>query len=174
MEKYTGYDLLLGGLFFALALVLPILFHALSLGSAFLPMFYPIVIAGFLLPPAVSLTVGFLSPIISSTLTGMPPLFPPIAIIMMFEGIILTICPYILYQKYKFNIWLTAFLTMVLDRCFLLISVFAFSYILKLPEKILSLASILYSLPGVIIIIVFIPPVVKKLKNKISQIRIYE
>jgi len=38
--KYSGQDLVLGGLFLSLALVVPFLFHAIGLGSAFLPMFF--------------------------------------------------------------------------------------------------------------------------------------
>ncbi|UCH97132.1 MAG: ECF transporter S component, partial [Candidatus Aminicenantes bacterium] len=73
MKKYSGYDLLLGGLFMALALVFPMVFHAVGLGSAFLPMFYPIAAAGFLVALPVALVVGTMSPLVSALITGMPP-----------------------------------------------------------------------------------------------------
>jgi len=57
--KYSGPNLLLGGLFLSLALVVPILFHAIGLESAFLPMFFPIIIAGFLV--AFPVAVGLVS-----------------------------------------------------------------------------------------------------------------
>ena len=56
----------------ALALVFPVVFHAVDLGNAFLPMFYPIIAAGFLvaLPAAVVVgargVVGFREQVLSS------------------------------------------------------------------------------------------------------------
>ncbi|MCU0289629.1 MAG: ECF transporter S component, partial [Acidobacteria bacterium] len=66
MKKSSGYDLLLAGLFMALALVLPLLFHAIGLGSAFLPMFFPIIAAGFLVTLPAALVVGVMSPLVSA------------------------------------------------------------------------------------------------------------
>jgi len=59
--KYSGRDLLLDGLFLSLALVVPVLFHVIGLGSTFLSMFFPIIIIGFLV--AFPVAVGFISPL---------------------------------------------------------------------------------------------------------------
>ncbi len=82
---FEARDLALGGLFGALALVLPVVFHALGpvAGKVFLPMYYPILALGLLASWEVALTVGILVPIISSVLTGMPP--PPTAVMMVCE-----------------------------------------------------------------------------------------
>ena len=61
--KYSGQDLVLGGLFSSLALVVPFLFHAIGLRSAFLPMFFQVIIAGFLVVLPVAMAVGFISPL---------------------------------------------------------------------------------------------------------------
>jgi hypothetical protein len=166
MKKYNGYDLLLGGLFMALALVFPVIFHAIGLGSAFLPMFYPIIAAGFLVALPVAMVVGVMSPLVSSLLTGMPPLFPPICLIMMCEGVVLTALPALLYQRLKTNARVTAIITMAIDRLVLLFLVIIFSLTLKLPEGVLSAAVLIKGIPGTILILVLIPPLVKQMEAK--------
>ena len=74
--RYTARDLSIGGLFGALGVALPILFHVVGLGRAFLPMHLPVLVCGLLVSPSVSFAVGFVTPVISSALTGMPPLVP--------------------------------------------------------------------------------------------------
>jgi len=165
MKKYTGYDLVLGGLLMALALVFPVIFHAVGLGSSFLPMFYPIVTAGFLVafPPA--LTVGLLSPLVSALITGMPPFFPPIVFIMMIEGIALVSVPALFYRKWKTNPWLTAILTMLADRIVLFLTVSIISQWMDLPQRLLGITALVKGLPGVIAIIIIIPPFIKKMEK---------
>ncbi|MQY61317.1 ECF transporter S component [bacterium] len=172
--KYSGRDLLLGGLFLALALVLPFFFHAVGLGSVFLPMFYPIIIAGFLVAFPVAVVVGFISPLTSSLLTGMPPLFPPIAFIMMAEGVVLAGIPALLYQKSKIKVLPTLIITIFAERLVLLAAVVLSAKWLDLPEGVLGLASLLRGLPGIIIIFIIIPPLIKKLERKMRTMAIME
>lgn len=172
--KYSGRDFLLGSLLLALALILPVLFHAVGLGSAFLPMFYPIITAGFLVALPVAAAVGFLAPITSSLLTGMPPLFPPIALIMMVEGLVLTLIPALLHQKYKMKILPTLAVTIFAERLALLGAVVLSARWLSLPEGVLGLASLLRSLPGIVFIFLLIPPLVKKLEERIQSQPIME
>lgn len=167
--KYSGRDFLLGSLLLALALVLPILFHAVGLGSTFLPMFYPIITAGFLVALPVAAAVGFLAPITSSLLTGMPPLFPPIAFIMMVEGLVLASIPALLHQKYKLKILPTLAVTIFAERLVLLGAVVLSAKWLSLPEGVLGLASLLRSLPGIVFIFFLIPPLVRKLEERIQK-----
>ncbi len=80
-------DLASGGLFGALAIALPVVFHALGpgVGPVFLPMYLPILALGLLASPWVSVPVGLVTPLLSAVLTGMPPLAPPVALLMAFE-----------------------------------------------------------------------------------------
>jgi len=172
--SYHGRDVVLGGLFLALALVIPILFHTVGLGSAFLPMFFPIITAGFLIAPAVALAVGITSPLLSALMTGMPPFFPPIAFIMMAEGLILAGIPSLLYQKYRLNSYLTLILTLTGDRIVLFLAVIGVSKWLDLPENILGWASLIRGLPGIILIMLIIPPLVEKLKTRMAFISLME
>lgn len=80
-------DLALGGLFGALGIAVPVVFHALGpgMGPVFLPMYLPILALGLLASVQVSAVVGFLTPLVSAVVTGVPPLAPPVALLMAFE-----------------------------------------------------------------------------------------
>jgi riboflavin transporter FmnP len=62
------------GLFIALGILLPILFHQFGIaGRIFLPMHIPVFLAGALIGPASGFVVGAVCPALSFLLTGMPP-----------------------------------------------------------------------------------------------------
>lgn len=84
---FEARDLTLGGLLGALAITLPLAFHALGPGAGpvFLPMYLPILALGCLVSWEVALAVGLAAPLLSGVLTGMPPLAPPIALLMACE-----------------------------------------------------------------------------------------
>lgn len=74
--KISARDLSLSGLFGALGIVVPIVFHAVGLGPTFLPMHLPVLMCGLLVAEPAALTVGVLVPLMSSALTGMPAPVP--------------------------------------------------------------------------------------------------
>jgi hypothetical protein len=172
--KYSGVDVLIAGLLSSLAIIFPIVFHAVGLGSAFLPMFYPVVVAGFLINVESALLVGILSPLLSAILTGMPPFFPPIAFIMMAEGIVLVVTPWLLYQKFQMNIRFSLVFTLLLDRLVLLMVVVAISGWLDLPRDILGIISVVRGFPGLLVMLIVIPPLVKRLEIRKKQIMVLE
>lgn len=169
MNRRKHFELTLGGLFLALALGLPPAFHLVGLGSAFLPMFYPVLLAGFLLHYRVSIPVAIMAPLVSAALTGMPPLYPPVAFIMMAEGLVMTVLPYFLFQKLRLNIYFSLIVTMTAERFVLFLSTWLIADWLKLPGVVLGPASLLRGIPGLIIIFLIIPPLVSGLKKKISR-----
>jgi riboflavin transporter FmnP len=64
----------LTALFVALCVVLPFAFHSVpNAGSVFLPMHIPVLLAGIILGWPFGLVCGVLGPVLSSLLTGMPP-----------------------------------------------------------------------------------------------------
>jgi uncharacterized membrane protein len=75
--------LALAGLFVAMGLVLPMAFHSLGLGRAFLPMHIPVMLAGIYLDWRLGIAVGVVTPVLSSVLTAMPAM--PMALTMVFE-----------------------------------------------------------------------------------------
>jgi hypothetical protein len=137
-------------------------------------MFFPIAAAGFLLTLPSAAAVGMLSPLVSALLTGMPPFYPPIAFIMIAEGLVLGALPAILYQKLKLNAWLVMALTMAADRLVLLASVLLLARLLELPKGVLTAAALLKGIPGTIAILLVIPPLVKKMEAKIRFARTIE
>ncbi len=81
-------DITRGGLFLALAVILPQIFHLLGgaqLGRIFLPMHLPVFLAGMVVGPGAGFLVGVIAPVLSHLLTGMPALSPPVLFLMMVE-----------------------------------------------------------------------------------------
>jgi hypothetical protein len=78
-------ELAYAGAFGAAGLLLPTIFHLLQLGHAFMPMYIPLMALAFLVSGRVSATTGFVVPLLSAAVTGMPPIYPPIALIMAIE-----------------------------------------------------------------------------------------
>lgn len=78
----------------ALAFVLPTVFHAIGLGSAFSPMHIPVLLCGIVCGPWYGLFCGIISPVLSSVLTGMPttlglvPMIPELAIYGLVTGVV--------------------------------------------------------------------------------------
>lgn len=74
------------GLFGALALALPMLFHVFGLaGPMFLPMYWPLVTLAFLVSPWRAMLVAGLVPFASAALTGMPLVWPPMVAVIAAE-----------------------------------------------------------------------------------------
>jgi hypothetical protein len=71
--------------FGAAALLLPLIFHVLQLGKIFLPMYLPLFALAFVVRPYPCALTAALVPLLSAVLTGMPPLYPPVAWIMSVE-----------------------------------------------------------------------------------------
>ncbi len=67
--------LVLAALCLALGVVLPIAFHSVAnAGSIFLPMHIPVLLCGIICGWPYGLACGVLAPILSSLITGMPPM----------------------------------------------------------------------------------------------------
>ncbi len=104
-RQITTKELVLSGLLLASGIILPMIFHMVSLtGPIALPMHIPVLIGGFLLSPQIALALGVLTPVLSGLLTGMPVMFPMAVIgvkmkpIMFVKGAVLTGLPGIIIQ----------------------------------------------------------------------------
>ncbi|WP_069998464.1 ECF transporter S component [Cellulosilyticum sp. I15G10I2] len=85
MNKTAINKLVLSGLFTAIGVIIPMIFHTFSLaGSIFLPMHIPVLLCGFICGWQYGLVVGIFVPFLGSMITGMPPIFP-VATSMAFE-----------------------------------------------------------------------------------------
>lgn len=73
------------GLFLALSILLPLLFHLTGVpGQVFLPMHIPVILCGFICGKKYGLIIGAIAPLINTMIIGMPVLYP-IGISMVFE-----------------------------------------------------------------------------------------
>ncbi len=163
MTDRTKY-ITLSAPFIAMGILFPMLFHGVGLGPMFLPMFWPVVISAFFLPIPYIVAVGILTPLLSSFITGMPP--PPILYKMIFELGILSVVLGCLYKWTRYGVfWL------ILSG--LIIAIFAgfvgsviIAPLFGLPPEFYAAASLLKSIPGILSMLVFLPIILKRIKQE--------
>jgi len=169
MDKIKIRHMIWGGIWGALALILPVIFHALGLGSLFMPMFIPILVAGYTLHWQVTLILSLLIPFLSSFLTGMPPMYPPITPLMCLEFAVMTQIAYWTYQKMKWNIFFSLSLGFLVERGILVLYILFLSNIFHLPGEWLIWPAMIKNIPGIILNFIAVPILVTKIKTKINN-----
>ncbi|SEG16481.1 Protein of unknown function [Caloramator fervidus] len=168
MNKTT--KLIKAGFFISLALLIPYIFHSAGLaGAIFLPMHLPVLLAGFILGKKYGLAVGFISPILSSILTDMPPLYPT-SFAMAFELATYGFITGLLYNDKKMNIFTSLILAMLFGR---FVSAIANILLLNFVGKKFILKAFLASafitpIWGIIIQLILIPAVVNIYKKRVG------
>lgn len=168
MKLRSIYQLVLSGLFIALGIILPIIFHAFGgAGSIFLPMHIPVLLAGIFLNIPFAILVGVLTPLLSSIFTGMPPAFPMLPI-MIVELPVYAMSIGIILQRTKYNLYLGMIFSMVMGRLaagvvvFILVSLFS----AKLPGPFIFIkGAIITGLPGILIQLILIPALVMAIEK---------
>jgi len=167
--KIKNQQITLIGLFIALCVLVPFLFHLAGLGRMFLPMFLPILLAGFIIEFPTAMVVGFLGPWISALTTGMPPLFPT-AVSMSIEGIVTAGIASYFYHKRQVSFWIGLILAIIAQRVARVMMLLIILPLFGLPAKTLSLADFTYSLPGVLLQLILTPIILFMLwKSKIIE-----
>ncbi len=164
-------EILVGSLFAALGVVVPILFHLVGLGRVFLPMHLPILAAGFFVSPVVAAVAGFVTPWVSSFLTGMPPL--PVAVLMSLElptlAGVASLCYQALKGRFRRSRWIgkiiavwgstvIAIVARIAVDLLLLAKVVA--PLLQLPAGSFGLAAVLAGTLGIVLQLTIVPTVV--------------
>ena len=160
--KTSTRQITLIALFLALCVIVPFLFHLIGAGALFLPMFIPILLAGFIIEFPLAMLVGMLGPWCSALITGMPPLFPT-ALFMSVEGMTAAGVVSYLFHNKKWSIWLCLILGILFERFSLVIMGIIIAPLLKLPPEFFSIYKLIESLPGVILQLVLIPTILKLL-----------
>lgn len=159
----------------ALCVVLPIAFHSIpDAGSVFLPMHIPVLICGMICGWPYGFICGLMGPLISSALTGMPPIaFLPgmmveCAAYGMVSGLMLK---YVHTKSTYADLYIALITAMIAGR---VISGIAKALIFT-PGLAMSAwitASFVTALPGILIQLVFLPSVVFTLmKAKVIPLR---
>jgi hypothetical protein len=150
----------------ALGITLPMVFHMMGLGSKFLPMLLPILLNGFLsLLPWAALT-GALVPVASGLLSGMPPFYPPIALVMSIEGTLMAAAAAVIYRFSKPRIWPALIAAVALDRMVSTGLMWLMAGNFGLPPAVISAASFIQGVPGVALQLVVVPLAVRGLRAR--------
>jgi uncharacterized membrane protein len=158
-----------GAVLIAAGVLLPMLFHASGVaGSVFLPMHIPVLLAGLLLGPSAGAFVGIITPICSSLLTGMPPLFPSLPI-MIPELAVYGLVGGILRPNR--GVFVAMFTAMLAGRLVAGIMVWFMAQLIALPWTPWAYvnASVLKGAPGILLQLLFIPVVTKRLEGWINS-----
>lgn len=128
-----------GGLMLAFAVLIPQMFHLtgnIQNGQMFLPMHMPVLLSGLILGPYFGTVIGILSPIMSTTMTGMPTFARlPFMIIELaaygfFSGLLykgFRLC------KHKLGLIIVLVLSMLIGRLVYAASLFIASELLQIP-----------------------------------------
>lgn len=162
-------------LFLALSILLPIAFHQFGLAARiFLPMHLPVLICGFFLGPFSGVVVGLLAPFLSQLLTGMPPAYaiPLMAVELPVYGLTAGL----LYRKLGFNIYPALIISMIAGRAGFAIAIIIFGQLIELPYGLLEYfaagGALVTGIPGIVVQLIVIPPVMTGLKR--SQLTKFE
>ena len=167
------HSLIYSALFLALAYVLPFLTGQIQqIGNMLCPMHIPVLLCGFICGWQWGLTVGAAAPLLRSLTLVMPPPFPT-AVCMAFElaayGAIAGLMKRLLPKKPLFT-YVSLLITMIVGRLvwglamFICLGATGGSFGLK---AFLS-GAIINAVPGIIVQIVLIPPIVM-LYDKLSK-----
>ena len=159
----------------ALCVVLPIAFHSIpDAGSVFLPMHIPVLICGMICGWPYGFFCGLMGPLLSSALTGMPP----IAILpaMMLEcgtyGMISGIMLKLVHTKNTYGDLYIALVVAMLAGRFMSGIAKALIFMPGISMTAWITASFVTALPGILIQLVFLPSVVLTLmKARIIPVR---
>lgn len=146
------------GLFLALAVLLPTIFHLAGIaGQVFLPMHIPVILCGIICGKKYGFIIGAIAPLLNTLILGMPVLYP-IGIGMVFELAAYGFFAGFMYEKSK-RIFPSLLGAMLFGRIVRIIV----TYLITVPFgtafffKGLLIALFVTSLWGIVIQIVLIP-----------------
>ncbi|PKK82443.1 MAG: ECF transporter S component [candidate division Zixibacteria bacterium HGW-Zixibacteria-1] len=155
-------------LFLALAILLPIVFHQFGMaGRIFLPMHIPILICGFIAGPVAGVIIGLLAPFLSHLLTSMPPAYA--VPLMTMELPLYGLTAGLAYNKLKLNIYVALIAAMIIGRLAFALGLLILGKFIELPygplEFFAAGGAVVTGIPGIIIQIIIIPPIIAALKR---------
>ena len=147
------------GLLLAVGLLLPLVFHSMfgaAGGQMFLPMHYAVLLGGLLLGPIAGAFLGIATPLLSTLITGMPPvaILPPMLVELAIYGLVAGLA----HRHWKLAPLWSLLLAMAAGRIALGLAVALLgpSFGLKANPVAYVLGSIVTGLPGIAVQIVVI------------------
>ena len=164
--RLSARDLAYCGLFGAAALLFPVVFHLVRLGHVFMPMYLPLVTLAFFVPPLPAAVTALVVPVLSGAVTGMPPFYPPVAVFMSLElAVMSALIAGVVGRRPKANEWLVLVPVLIFGRALYVVLVYAFSLAIKLPAGFVAGLSLLGGWPGIVLMVVVVPPVARLKKR---------
>lgn len=154
--------------FLILGVVIPQAFHFIPIGntgSVLLPMHISVLLCGFFMGPWWGVLVGGITPALSSLLTGMPPMqrLPFMVIELAIYGLIAGLC----YRNLKLKnsivrIYLSLVIAMIAGRGVYALCLLVATKLLHLQMMgpIAAVNATIQGIPGILIQLVLIPPIV--------------
>ncbi len=156
-------------LYLALAILLPLAFHAFGIGGrVLLPMHLPVLLAGFLVGPLGGVLVGILAPGLSYLLTGMPPTYavPLMSLELPMYGLVAGVA----YNRLHLNVYVALLAAMIVGRLMFGLGLFVLGLFMQLPYTAATFFStggaIVAGLPGIIVQLILVPILVASLRRK--------
>jgi len=162
----------LTGLLLATGVIFPFIFHQFGIaGRIFLPMHVPVFLAGLILGPWAGLLVGALSPGLSAVMTGMPP--AALAIPMTPELAIYGLVSGLLFRGTRTSLYISLLGAMILGRMVWIPMAIFIAPLLGFADRTLTVALAAQAVgwPGIVIQLLFVPPLVLKLRKVSFQTR---
>jgi hypothetical protein len=105
---------------------------------------------------------ALLTPLLSGAVTGMPPFYPPVAAFMAIELAAMGALIAAAAGRWpRANEWLILVPVLVFGRALYVGLVFGFSLLTDLPARFMAGLSLLSGWPGIVLMIVVVPPVVR-------------
>jgi niacin transporter len=156
----------LTGLLLAAGVIFPFIFHQFGIaGRIFLPMHIPVFMAGLILGPWAGLLVGALSPGLSAVMTGMPtaalaiPMTPELAAYGLISGL--------LFRGTRTSLYVSLLGAMIVGRIIWIPMAVLIAPLLGFEGRTLTvvLAAMALGWPGIVLQLLFVPPIVLKLRR---------
>ncbi len=170
--KSKTLKITLGGLFLALGVLLPQVFHIFGAGAgqSLLPMHLPILVAGALLGGGYGALIGAVCPILSFLLMGMPAY--PKVVFMVFELATYGAVSGLLYKRAKLNIYLSLAISQIAGRIVSTISLYALTSLLtkgSAPAFSVAVASLVSGWPGLILQWILVPTIIVAINKAMNS-----
>ncbi|MFA7172533.1 MAG: hypothetical protein WC340_03820 [Kiritimatiellia bacterium] len=163
-------DLAYCGIFGAAALLLPVIFHVLHLGHVFMPMYLPLVTLAFLVRSGAAALTALVVPILSGVVTGMPPFMPPIALTMALELALMVLLIGALRKIFPaLPTWIALVLTLVVGRVVSAGLLYGAARVMELPAGFVAGISLISGWPGLVLMLVVIPQIVRLGANQSEE-----
>jgi len=159
--------MILCGLFIALGLIIPFATaHGFGMpGTVLLPMHIPVLLAGLMLGARYGLITGLLTPLLSAVLTGMPPMFPMLPIMVVQLGGMGFVSG-LLRHRFRLHLYLALIGGMLSGQVLYGIMFEAMLLAAGGPIRALSVtAAITTGLPGLLIQLTLIPAIIKSVEH---------